>query len=354
MSVAGFIFSGLPTRVIFGDGTLAGAGSEIERLGRRRALVLATPGRRAAAERLAGELGDRAAGVFARAAMHTPVEVTEAAVAAYAAAGADSVLAVGGGSTIGLGKAIAVRTGAGQVAVPTTYAGSEMTDILGETEGGRKTTRRDPRIRPETVIYDVELTLGLPRGLTAASGLNAVAHAVEALYARDRNPVLSLIAAEAVRALVEALPRLADAPGDRGARARALTGAWLAGAALGGTTMGLHHKLCHVLGGAFGLPHAETHAVVLPHAAAWNAAAAGALLAPVSGALGGAAPGRGLWELAGRIGAPRALRELGLAEADLDRAAAIAAEDPYWNPRRVTREGVRALLGAAWAGEPPG
>jgi maleylacetate reductase len=228
--------------------------------------------------------------------MHTPVEVTEAAVAAYAAAGADSVLALGGGSTIGLGKAIAVRTGAGQVAVPTTYAGSEMTDILGETEGGRKTTRRDPRIRPETVIYDVELTLGLPRGLTAASGLNAVAHAVEALYARDRNPVLSLIAAEAVRALVEALPRLADAPGDRGARARALTGAWLAGAA----------------------------------------------------------PGRGLWELAGRIGAPRALRELGLAEADLDRAAAIAAEDPYWNPRRVTREGVRALLGAAWAGEPPG
>ena len=353
MSVAGFTFSGLPTRVIFGEGTLAEVGPEIERLGRRRALVLATPGHRAAAERLAGELGSRAAGVFAGAVMHTPVEVTEAAVAAYGAAAADCVVAFGGGSTIGLGKAIALRTGADQVAVPTTYAGSEMTDILGETAGGRKTTRRDPAIRPETVIYDVELTLGLPAGLTATSGLNALAHAVEALYARDRNPVLSLLAAEAVAALVAALPRLAAAPGDRDARARALYGAWLCGAALGGTTMALHHKLCHVLGGSFGLPHAETHAVVLPHAVAYNAAAAGALLAPVSAALGGAPPGRGLYDLAGRIGAPRALRELGLAEGDLDRAAEIAAEDPYWNPRPVERDGVRALLAAAWAGEPP-
>jgi maleylacetate reductase len=354
MSVAGFTFSGLPARVIFGEGTLAEVGAEIERLGRRRALVLGTPGHRAAAERLSGELGARAAGVFAGAVMHTPVEVTEAAVAAYAAAGADCVVALGGGSTIGLGKAIALRTGADQVAVPTTYAGSEMTDILGETAGGRKATRRDPAVRPETVIYDVALTLGLPSALTAASGLNALAHAVEALYARDRNPVLSLLAAEAVVAMAEALPRLAGAPRDAAARARALEGAWLCGMALGSTTMALHHKLCHVLGGSFGLPHAETHAVILPHAVAYNAGAAGALLAPVSAALGGAAPEQGLWDLAGRIGAPRALRELGLAAADLDRAAEVAAEDPYWNPRPVERGGIRALLAAAWAGEPPG
>jgi maleylacetate reductase len=229
-----------------------------------------------------------------------------------------------------------------------------MTDILGETAGGRKSTRRGPEIRPETVIYDVGLTLGMPPGLTAASGLNALAHAVEALYARDRNPVTSLVAGEAVAALAGALPRLAGAPSDRAARRRALEGAWLAGAALGGTTMALHHKLCHVLGGSFGLPHAQTHAVVLPHAVAWNEGAAGALLAPVAAALGGAAPGRGLHELGRRIGAPRSLRELGLAEGDLDRAAAIAAEDPYWNPQPLEREGIRALLGAAWAGEPPG
>jgi maleylacetate reductase len=352
-AVAPFIFAGLPSRVVFGDGTLGEVGAEIERLGRGRALVVSTRGHAGAAERLAADLGGLAAGVFAGAVMHTPVEATAAAVEAYGAAGADCVVALGGGSTIGLGKAIAVRTGADQVAVPTTYAGSEMTDILGETAGGRKTTRRDPAIRPETVVYDVALTMGLPPGLTASSGLNALAHAVEALYARDRNPVLTLMAGAAVRALGAALPALADAPGDRDARGQALYGAWLSGAVLGGTTMALHHKLCHVLGGSFGLPHSETHAVVLPHAVAYNQAAAGALLAPVSEALGGGTPAAGLHALALRIGAPGSLRALGLAEADLDRAAEIAAENPYWNPRPVERASIRRLLGAAWAGEPP-
>jgi maleylacetate reductase len=352
-AIRAFTFKGLPSRVVFGDGTLGEVGSEIERLGRGRALVLSTAGHAAAAERLAADLGARAAGVFAGAEVHTPVEVTEAALAAYAAAGADCVVAMGGGSTIGLGKAIAVRTGADQVAVPTTYAGSEMTDILGETAGGTKTTRRDPAILPEAVIYDVGLTIGLPPALTATSGMNALAHAVEALYAPDRNPVLSLMAREAIAALGLALPELAAEPGDRAARSRALYGAWLCGAALGGTTMALHHKLCHVLGGSFGLPHAETHAVVLPHAAAYNAAAAGDLLAPVTEALGGGGPGAALAGLATRIGAPRALSELGMAEADLDRAADLAVEAPYANPRPVERAAVRRLLAAAWAGEPP-
>jgi maleylacetate reductase len=229
-----------------------------------------------------------------------------------------------------------------------------MTDILGETADGRKTTRRDPAIRPEAVIYDVALTLGLPAGLTACSGLNALAHAVEALYAPDRSPVISLMAAAACEAMGAALPALAADPGDRTARGRALYGAWLCGAALGSTSMALHHKLCHVLGGTFGLPHAETHAVILPHAAAYNAAAAGVLLEPVTRALGGASPGAALAGLARRIGAPTALRALGLAEADLDRAAALAVESPYANPRPVDRAGVRRLLAAAWAGEPPG
>lgn len=345
-----FRFDGLPTRVVFGEGTLAEAGPEVARLGRSRPLVLSTPGHAGAAERLAAGIG--AAGTFAGAVMHTPVDVTETAVAAYRAAGADCVVALGGGSTIGLGKAIAVRTGADQVAIPTTYAGSEMTDILGETAQGRKTTRRDPAIRPETVIYDVALTLGLPRALTATSGLNALAHAVEALYARDRNPIIALLAAEAANALVAALPQLADDPGDRAARRQALYGAWLCGVSLGSTTMALHHKLCHVLGGSFGLPHAETHAVVLPHAAAFNAPATGDLLAPLESALGAPA-GTGLHALAARIGAPTALRALGLSEADLDRAAALAVESPYWNPRPFDRAAIRVLLGRAWAGEPP-
>ncbi|MFO1142610.1 MAG: maleylacetate reductase [Amaricoccus sp.] len=345
-----FRFDGLPTRVVFGEGTLAEAAAEVARLGRRRPLVLSTPGHAAAAERLADDIG--AAGVFAGAVMHTPVEVTEAALDAYRDAGGDCVVALGGGSTIGLGKAIAVRTGADQVAVPTTYAGSEMTDILGETADGRKATRRDPAIRPETVIYDVTLTVGLPAALTATSGLNALAHAVEALYARDRSPIVALLAAEAAGALVRALPRLADDPADRPARRRALYGAWLCGACLGSTTMALHHKLCHVLGGSFGLPHAETHAVVLPHAAAFNAPAAGALLAPLEAALG-APVGNGLHVLAGRIGAPSTLRELGLAESDLDRAAVLAVENPYWNPRPFDVRAIRVLLGRAWAGEPP-
>lgn len=352
-SVQAFTFKGLPGRVVFGHGTVSRIGPEVERLGRQAALVLSTAGHAPAAERLAARLGGLSAGLFAGAVMHTPVEATEAAIAAFTAAGADCVVALGGGSTIGLGKAIAIRTGADQVAVPTTYAGSEMTDILGETAQGRKTTRRDPAIQPETVIYDVDLTLGLPPQLTATSGLNALAHAVEALYAPDRNPVLTLMAREAVAALGAALPALAASPADREARGHALYGAWLCGAALGGTTMALHHKLCHVLGGSFDLPHSQTHAVILPHAAAYNASATGDLLAPVTAALGGPDPGTALDRLARRIGAPGSLRELGLAEADLDRAADLAVESPYWNPRPLDRDAVRSLLAAAWAGEAP-
>ena len=260
-----FVFPGLRSRVIFGHGTVAQTGAEIERLGRKRALVLSTPNQKADAEALAGRLDALSGGVFAEAAMHTPVQVTEKALSAYEASAADCVVSLGGGSTTGLGKAIATRTGADQVVIPTTYAGSEMTDILGETAGGEKTTRRDPSILPETVIYDVGLTRSLPPSLTVTSGLNAMAHAAEALYAPDRNPIVSLMAADAIRALCLALPAIARNPDDRDARASALYGAWLCGAALGGTSMALHHKLCHVLGGSFDTPHAETHAILLPH-----------------------------------------------------------------------------------------
>jgi len=341
-----------PARIVFGRGCVSQLGAEVNRLGARRVLVLATPFQKTDAERLAAQLGEAAAGVFAGAEMHTPIAVTEAAMAAFSQAGADGVVSFGGGSTIGLGKAIAWRNDTPQIVVATTYAGSEVTPILGETEGGLKTTRRDPRILPETVIYDPELTLELPVAMSIASGLNAMAHAVEALYAQDRNPIASLQALEGIKALKAALGRIAQAPADIEARSMALYGSWLCGTVLGTVGMALHHKLCHTLGGSFDLPHAQTHAILLPHTAAYNAVAAAEALAPMAALFGGSAGG-GLYDFSASLGAPLALRELGLAEHDLDEAADLAVRNPYWNPRPIEREAVRALLQNAWAGSRP-
>ena len=341
-----------PARVVFGAGSVARLADELRGARRSRALILATPLQKDAAEALAARLGDLAAGVFAEATMHTPVEVTERAMAAFAAAGADCTVALGGGSTIGLGKAIAWRNDAMQFVVATTYAGSEVTPILGQTEKGLKTTVRDAKILPEVVIYDPDLTLTLPVAMSVASGLNAIAHAVEGLYAQDRNPIVALMAVAGIGALRQALPVIVKAPRDRPARADALYGSWLCGTVLGSVGMALHHKLCHTLGGSFDLPHAETHAVLIPHTAAYNEAAARAELAPVAALFGGELGG-GLWDFARSLGAPLALRDLGLKAADLDRAADLAVRNPYWNPRPVARDAIRALVGRAWAGQRP-
>lgn len=347
-----FTFPGLTTRVIFGAGTLHQVADEVRRLGHSRALVLSTPHQEDQAQNLADSLGDLVAGVFAGAAMHTPTDVTDSAIAAYQATGATCVISLGGGSTTGLGKAIAVRTGADQVVIPTTYAGSEMTDILGETAAGEKTTRRDPAIRPEVVIYDVDLTLSLPVPLTVTSALNAVAHAMEGFYAPDRNPVVEAMCRDAMRAFHSALPVLTSDPQNRGARADALYAAWCCSSMLGQVTMALHHKLAHVLGGSFGMPHAETHAVLLPHTTAFNAVAVPDLLSPISDVFGDPA-GAGLWNFAQGLGAPMRLADLGLSEPDLDRAADIALKNAYWNPRPFTRQDMRDLLQAAYEGRRP-
>ena len=348
-----FTFPGLATRVVFGHGTLAQVPEEVARLGHSRALVLSTPHQEQEAQALAAALADRAAGVFAGAAMHTPVEVTDQAIAAFRAAGADCVVSLGGGSTTGLGKAIALRTGADQVVIPTTYAGSEMTDILGETAGGEKTTRRDPAIRPEVVVYDVDLTLTLPVGLAVTSALNAIAHAMEGFYAPDRHPVTEALSREAMVAFREALPTLAKDPAHKGARAQALYAAWGCSLTLGHVSMALHHKLAHVLGGSFGLPHAETHAVLLPHTTAYNEPAVAGLLDPIAQTFGHGGAGRGLWHFAKQVDAPSRLADLGLSEPDLDRAAEIATRNPYANPRPVTRDGIRLLLQQAFDGHCP-
>lgn len=348
-----FTFQALPTRVIFGSGTIGRLPDEIRRLGLSRVLVLSTPQQVVEAKRLAAGLGPLAAGIFTGATMHTPVAVTEAALAVVREIEADGVVSVGGGSTTGLGKAIAVNTGLPQIVVPTTYAGSEMTDILGETKDGVKTTRRSPAIQPETVIYDIDLTLGLPVGMSATSGLNAIAHAVEALYAEDGSPMVSLVAEAGIAAFAKALPVIVAEPMDTRARADALYGSWLCGTCLGMVSMALHHKLCHTLGGTFDLPHAETHGIVLPHATAYNAPAAPEAMARIVRALGATDAAQGLHDLARRIGAPRALKDIGMPESGIDRAADLAVANPYRNPRPIEREAVRRLIARAWAGEPP-
>ncbi len=348
-----FVYNALPARVVFGVGTIGQVADEVRRLDCRRALILSTPQQQDDAERLASQIGDLAAGVFAGAVMHTPVEVTEQAMRRLRDLGADCTIALGGGSTIGLGKAIALRSNLPQIAIPTTYAGSEATPILGETENGRKTTQRSLRVLPEVIVYDVDLTLSLPPGLTATSGMNAMAHAVEALYAQDANPVTSLLAEQAIGILAQALPRITQNPRDRAARADALYGAWACGTCLGSVGMALHHKLCHVLGGSFGLPHAETHTVMLPHAAAYNAASAPEAMSRVARALAATDAAQGLFDLAGELGAPRSLREIGMPENDLDKAADIAALSPYWNPRPIERGSIRALLQDAFDGRRP-
>ncbi|MQT15598.1 maleylacetate reductase [Segnochrobactrum spirostomi] len=349
-----FVFPGLTTRVVFGRGTTARAGDEARRLGHSKVLVLSTPHQKADAERLAEGLGDLAAGIFAGAVMHTPVAVTEEAVAAFRASGATAVVSLGGGSTTGLGKAIAVRTGADQVVIPTTYAGSEMTDILGETADGEKTTRRSPDIRPETVIYDVDLTLSLPVKLTVTSAMNAIAHAMEAFYAPDRNPVIELMCRDATAAFHACIPTLIKDPMNAAARGRALYGAWCCSTALGYVQMALHHKLAHVFGGSFDTPHAETHAILLPYTTAFNEVAVPDLLAPIAEAFGGGSAGGGLWDFAQSVGSPLSLKEIGIAESDLDRAAAIAVKNAYANPRPIEATSIRELLQAAWEGRRPG
>lgn len=354
-----FVYNGQPSRVVFGRGALEKLGAEIERLGAKRALVLSTPEQRAAAEDVSRRLGARSVGVYDKAVMHVPIETAEAARAVAKDLHADCCVAVGGGSTIGLGKAIALTSELPILAIPTTFAGSEMTPIYGITAQGQKKTGRDARVLPRTVIYDPQLTMTLPAKIAGPSGMNAIAHCVEALYAEDANPITSLMAEEGIRALARSLPQVVSDPADLDARAEALYGAWLAGACLGNVGMAIHHKLCHTLGGSYNLPHAETHTVILPHAVQYNRDAAKDAMARISGALGGngaadADPAGELHDLARKIGAPLSLKDIGMKADALDDAARLATQNPYYNPRPIEYTAIRQLLQNAWEGRRPG
>ncbi len=356
--LSGFVHEGQPMRVVFGAGRIADVSSEVDRLGASRVLIVAGGPEAQFADRIAADLGNRVAGRFGDVVMHVPVEVATAAARSATESNADLVLCVGGGSSTGAAKAIALGTGLPILAVPTTYAGSEMTAIWGLTEDGVKNVGRDERVRPKVVIYDPELTLTLPSEISAASGMNAMAHLVEGLYAPGASPITALVAEEGIRALATALPAVVANPSDLEARSLALYGAWLAGWTLGTAGMGIHHKICHVVGGNYDLPHAGVHSAVLPYAVAYNAQHAATSLARAQRALQAAGidtpdPATGIWQLERSIGAPTNLADIGLSEADIPEAARAVVAAGMVNPRPVDQAAIEQLLADAWHGVPP-
>jgi maleylacetate reductase len=322
-------------------------GVELDTLGVGRALIVRTPGRTQSVDEIAAALKHRLAGVCALAAPHVPAHCVAAALMEVDRVKPDGIVAIGGGSAIGLAKAIALNRSLPVIALPTTYAGSEMTSVYGITDGGQKRTGRDPRVAPRLVVYDPDLTMSLRAAVSAASGMNAIAHAVEAMYGTGVSPIATTAAAESIASFGRALPLIVANPGDADARSLALRAAHLAGIALELATMGLHHKVCHVLGGTFGLPHAETHAVVLPHVVAFNAPAAPDAMARIAAALGAGDAAGGLRDLNASLRLPGSLAQLGFTASDIDRAAELIAAATYPNPRVASVADVRAILAAA-------
>jgi maleylacetate reductase len=351
--VDAFTYDALPARVVMGAGKRKDVAAEVERLGCKRPLIVTTREQAALGDDIARQFDAGSTTLFAGAAMHTPWDVTQRALDAARSARADCVIAIGGGSSIGLSKAIALRTKLPQIVLPTTYAGSEVTPIVGETRDGQKHTQRTLEVLPEVVIYDVEFTLTLPVALSIASGFNAIAHGVEALYAADANPVTSLMAEEGIAALAESLPHIVQSPHSVEARRLAQYGAWLCGTCLGTVGMSLHHKICHVLGGTFNLAHAQTHAVMIPHVVAYNANAAPRAMTSIARALNSRHAWSGLHELAVKLDAPRSLEALGMPESSIDRAVDLIMQNTYSNPRAPDAPALGHMLRLAWQGLPP-
>jgi alcohol dehydrogenase class IV len=350
--ITDFIYEGLPHRVVFGRGRRLQVSDELARLGCRSPMIICTPEQRSMAQTVAAPLGDTAQ-IFSEATMHTPLGVTEKALAAVASHGVDCLIAIGGGSAIGLAKAIALRTDLPQIAIPTTYAGSEVTPILGETSEGEKRTQKTLRVLPEVVIYDVDLTMSLPVAFSVTSGINALAHAVEALYAQDGNPIIALIAEQGITAMVESLPALVKNPLDVDARLKAQYGAWLCGTCLGSVGMALHHKVCHVLGGTFDLPHASTHAVILPHALAYTAPAITPAIQVLQRVLKSEQPWVALHALNVELGAPTSLESIGMPRDGIEKAVQLILKNAYKNPRPLEEVALTGMLERAYAGAVP-
>lgn len=349
-----FEFSALPWQIIFGAGALRRLPEALDARGLTRALVLSTPEQRHHADTVATLIGRRSAGIFDRAEMHVPTTTVAEAQAMAQSLEVDCTISIGGGSTTGLGKALALKIDLANVAIPTTYAGSEMTNVWGMTEDGKKTTGRDDKVVPTFTLYDPELTLDLPAAISGPSGINAMAQAVVNVTAASPNPIISALAVDGIRALAASLPTVVAEPRNLEARTQALYGACLAGAALGLGITNLHHRLCHTLGGRFNTPHADTHAILLAYSVAYNSAAAPQGTRRAAEAMGVSDAAQGIYDLLHQVSQKTNLQHIGLTAADLDKAAAIATATPCNNPAEVTREGVRELLEHAYHGHRPG
>jgi maleylacetate reductase len=348
-----FFYNALPARVVFGVGTLERLPEEVKRLGCNRVIVLSIKAQEQSGKDVQKLLGNMAVALYSNAAMHTPEIITNKALSVVQELKADCIVSIGGGSTIGLGKAIAYRTDLPQIVIPTTYAGSEATPILGQTANGIKTTLKSDKVLPEVILYDVDLTLTLPTKMTITSGMNAIAHAIEALYSPESNPMIDMLAEQGISAISRALPIIHKDPYDKEARSDALFGAWACGTCLGAVGMSLHHKLCHVLGGSFDMPHAETHTVILPHVIVYNSPGAKEAIGKVERILGTNNAAQALFDMAKDLGAPYSLKELGFKEKDIPKAAEIATKAPYPNPVLLEKEKILELLRNAWAGNRP-
>jgi alcohol dehydrogenase class IV len=349
-----FTYDAIPGRVVFGVGSRHDLADEARAIGAQRILLVASTYEDALAADVSAILGDLVVGRFSDVTQHVPVAKAVAAVAMTRDLDIDTVVTIGGGSATGFGKAIALEVDVRQIALPTTYAGSEMTTIYGLTDGDHKQTGKSERVKPDVVIYDPELTLSLPPSIAGPSGMNALAHCVEALYGPGANPVISVVALEGVAALQRSLPTVCSDPSDLEARSDALYGAYLAGVALATGGTALHHKTCHVLGGMFNLNHGDMNAVMLGHALAYNAPAIPELIDRIAAAMGVDDAAGGLYDLAVAIGAPTSLAAIGMPADGIAEAARRVVIDAAANVRPPELAGITAMLEAAFTGSRPG
>jgi maleylacetate reductase len=353
--IGDFVEESPAQRIVFGWGRLAELDGELERLGARRILVLSERSTKPLLKRVSGLVtAGSIVDVMAEVNPHVPREDVDDVRERVARADVDVVLTIGGGSATGLGKAVVLETDAQLIAVPTTYAGSEVTRVYGITENGRKMTGVNERVLPRTVIYDPELTTTLPPSPTASTGMNAIAHCVEALYSEKASPTTDALAQEGLEILPGALSASVSDPNDKAGRSAALYGSYLGGLAMATTKMAIHHRICQVLGGAFHLPHGETNAAVLPHAVAFNRPAAPSAVARVGRYLGASDPSAALYDLAESLGTANSLRSLGMRAEEIPLGADLVMDGDFYNPRKPTRADVVKIIKAAYQGRRPG
>lgn len=344
-----------PGKVIFGQGALSKVADALESVGGKRAAIISTDGRKDLANKVAALLGPLCQTVYTKSVQHVPVETVDEALTTIESLDIDSLVAVGGGSPIGLAKAIALKTSLPIIAIPTTYSGSEMTPIWGMTKDGIKTTGRDIAVKPKVVIFDPELTLSLSSRLSITSGINALAHCAEGLYSENANPVTLVMAEKGFKEIIEGLTLILEDSKNIEGRSKVLLGAWMGGGVLGTVSLALHHKICHALGGSYNLPHADTHTAILPYALWYNLGhvpEARDVMARILDVEPEDVPGA-VYDLIAQFGGPTSVKEVGMKEENLREAASIIVQNPYYNPRPVEEESIYKLLEYAYKGDRP-